>query len=329
MLKRIAVLGEIGSGNLGDDLGYVLLRDAISHAVGQKHILLDFRPLTPNMFRLLPGYHWDAVMTGCGTLLDAASGPYVRALLAASETAPIFIVGTGLADERHIPPTTQGVTDLSRLLRTAKIAWLRSGRSVAAELSGPDPFWLYGWRGTHNSERVDVGINDGPVAFGDLRSWRDRVASLGGRHYHRPVAAWMDDIPVIRSLIAAESHANANPEIFLVSGTESSTAVMNTLRSLITTRVHLGALAACHGVMPVLPDYSVKVSEILQSGINVPVRILPHTSELVEMESACFDVFDRDAMRGAILEAQNFALDAVRKVAMMMLETLTRCNHID
>ncbi len=324
MLKRIAVLGEIGSGNLGDDLGYVLLRDAISQAVGNKHILLDFRPLTPNMFRLLPGYHWDAVMTGCGTLLDAASGPYVRALLAASDSAPIFIAGTGLADERHIPPTMQGIADLSRLLRTAKFAWLRSSRSVAAELSGPDPFWLYGWRGTNNSDRVDVGINDGPVAFGDLHSWRDKVASLRCRHYHRLIAAWRDDVPVIRSLLAKESLANASPQISLVSGTESSAAVMNGLRSLVTTRVHLGALAACHGVMSVIPDYSIKVSEILQSGVNVPVRILPHTSELVEIEAACFDVFDRDGMRSAVSEAQGRALDGVRAVAMMMLETLTR-----
>ena len=324
MLKRIAVLGEIGSGNLGDDLGYVLLRDAISRAVGDEHIMLDFRPLTPNMFRFLPGYHWDAVMTGCGTLLDAASGPYVRALLAAAETAPIFIAGTGLADERHIAPTPQGVADLSRLLRIAKVAWLRAARSCVAGLNGPDPFWIYGWRCQDVPHRVDLGINDGPAAYGNLHSWRQHLKSLRQRHYSRLIAAWRDDVPFLRALAVSSSHVNAHAEPVVLGGGSKLNAALDSLRSIVTTRVHLGALAACHGVLPVLPDYSMKVSEILRSGVSVPVKILPHTCELVEIEQACFDAFDRDFLRASVEDAQSRALAAVRAVAGVMLETLAR-----
>lgn len=324
MLKRIAVLGEIGSGNLGDDLGYVLLRDAISRAVGDEHIMLDFRPLTPNMFRFLPGYHWDAVMTGCGTLLDAASGPYVRALLAAAETAPIFIAGTGLADERHIAPTPQGIADLSRLLRIAKFAWLRATRSAATDYNGPDPFWLYGWRGQEESSRVDIGINDGPVAYGDMHSWRKHLKSLRHRHHSRLIAAWRDDVPCLQLLDASASHVNSCAEPVLIGGGAKSNEALDSLRSIVTTRVHLGALAACHGVLPVLPNYSLKVSEILQSGVSVPVKIIPHDCELEEIEAACFDAVDRDSLREAVDNAQATALVAVRMVANAILETLTR-----
>lgn len=317
MLKRIAVLGEIGSGNLGDDLGYVLLRDAISRAVGDEHIMLDFRPLTPNMFRLLPGYHWDAVMTGCGTLLDAASGPYVRALLAAAETAPIFIAGTGLADERHIAPTPHGVADLSRLLRIAKVAWLRAARDCVSGLDGPDPFWLYGYRRTPDHQGAEIGINDGPVAFGDLRAWRANLASLRERKPCQFFAAWRDDLKATRAL-AGEA------DVHLCAGGMKNNRRLETVRALVSTRVHLGALAACHGVLPVLPNYSIKVSEILRSGVSVPVKILPHTCELVEIEQACFDAFDRDSLRASVEDAQSRALAAVRAVAGVMLETLAR-----
>lgn len=320
MLKRIAILGEIGSGNLGDDLGYVLLRDALWRAVGDEHIMLDFRPLTPNMFRFLPGYHWDAVMTGCGTLLDAASGPYVRALLAAAETAPIFIAGTGLADERHIVPTSQGVADLQRLLRIAKVAWLRAARTAPQTIlgiDGPDPFWLYGYRRTMDNQGSMLGINDGPVAFGDLRSWRVNLASLRDRNLCQFFAAWRDDLASARAL------AQSAPAHLCAGGMKDSRR-LETARALLSTRVHLGALAACHGVLPVLPNYSVKVSEILQSGVSVPVKILPHDCELVAMESACFDAFDRDVLRASVDDAQSRALTAVRAVAGVMLETLTR-----
>ena len=327
MLKRIAILGEIGSGTLGDDLGYVLLRDALWRAVGDEHIMLDFRPLTPNMFRFLPGYHWDAVMTGCGTLLDAASGPYVRALLAAAETAPIFIAGTGLADERHIVLTSQGVADLQRLLRIAKVAWLRAARTAPQTIlgiDGPDPFWLYGWRGQNVASRVDIGINDGPVAYGDLRPWRQHLKAMRQRHYSRLIAAWRDDVPCLHLLDAGASHLNSRAEPVLISGGSKSNAELDSLRSIVTTRVHLGAIAACHGVLPVLPDYSMKVSEILRSGVSVPVKILPHDCELVAMEAACFDAFDRDVLRASVEDAHSRALAAVRALAEVMLETLAR-----
>ena len=107
-LRRIAILGEIGSGNLGDDYGYTLLRDHLLRVFDEFDIPVDIRPLTPGMFWQLDGYDWDAVATGCGTLLDLANGPYVQALTKAAERFPVLSLGSGISDPRHMVPTKEG-----------------------------------------------------------------------------------------------------------------------------------------------------------------------------------------------------------------------------
>ena len=74
MFKKIAILGEIGSGNLGDDLGYVLIKREI-----EKHfdfVQVDW--ITPSRFSTLDYMGYDCVVTGCGTLLDRAGGHYFQ-----------------------------------------------------------------------------------------------------------------------------------------------------------------------------------------------------------------------------------------------------------
>jgi hypothetical protein len=103
-VKRIAVLGEIGTGNLGDDLGYQLLRDELIAAFRELDEIVEPCPLSGT--NPLDRDTWSAVVTGCGTLLDLVGWNYVQRLN--EMYCPTAILGTGIQDERAAPPTPMG-----------------------------------------------------------------------------------------------------------------------------------------------------------------------------------------------------------------------------
>lgn len=286
-MKRIAVLGEIGSGNLGDDLGYVLVRDALLRAFDDLDVLADIRPVTPNLFSLLDGYCWDAVLTGCGTLLDLAGGPYVRMLLAASARGPVAIVGSGIADPRHVAPTAGGRAAFAELIAKAAHVWLRaSPEGCDPALAAPDPGWLYGWRGDENP-REGIGVNVGFAAFSTLRLDPEFLHTLDALRGASPrssalVAAWRGDLAWLERLRRGEE------PIHLVTGTRESTRVLGGWRAVVATRIHLAVLGACHGAMPILPDYAGKVRDVF-AGTSVPHTIVsarPGVDELLQAIAA-------------------------------------------
>lgn len=262
-LKRIAILGEIGSGNLGDDLGYVLFREALTRAFADRDILVDLRPLTPNLAHLLGGYHWDAVVTGLGTLLDLARGPYVAMLRSAMEKCPIGIFGTGLSDRAHQVPTDEGRKMFHDLLGGAATVWIR-GDTAGADVAGPDIGWLLGdgvWPTDDlpDPPRTLVGLNVGYAAHS--RYGVDAViAMLRGVRPHmrstqRLVAAWENDVRFCTDL-------DANAPIHHVTGTRASLFALLEYKTLFCTRVHLAVFAACMGVRTVMLDYSTKVDDV-------------------------------------------------------------------
>jgi len=275
-LKRIAVLGEIGSGNLGDDYGYVLLRDALRAAFEEKDVLVDIRPVTPNLFGLLGGYHWDAVVTGCGTLLDVSNGVYVRALTEASEKCTVAILGSGVSDARHAPPTADGVAAFIELTqRRAKHVWLRNVPESCAQFAdgmlAPDPFWLMGWNGD-NPERTHIGLNVGYAGFSTMNLDPGFMTTLRAArslitHPVRLFAAWANDKPWI------ERVALPGEDIALVDGTRASLQLLDGCSAVLATRIHLAVSAACRGAFPVLPDYAGKVASVFAS-TNVPHHLL-------------------------------------------------------
>jgi hypothetical protein len=271
-MKRIAILGEIGSGNLGDDFGYVLLRDALTRAFEELDVLVDIRPMTPNLFGLLDSYHWDAVLTGCGTLLDLGSGPYVRMLLAAAQRCPVAIAGSGLADPRHVAPTASGRDALHELLAQAKHAWTRvAPEGCDPATAAPDPAWLYGWHGDSNP-RNGVGINVGYAAFSTLRLDPSFLITLDAFRSAAPfptalIAAWHADSLWLDRL------CRPGEPIYTIDGTRRSMLVLSGFRAVIATRIHLAVMAACHGAFPILPDYTTKVRDVF-AGVASPHTIV-------------------------------------------------------
>lgn len=314
-LKRIAVLGEIGSGNLGDDFGYVLLSRELRAAFDEMDILVDIRPLTPNIHGLLAGYQWDAVVTGVGTLLDQANGTHVRALREAAGKCPIAILGSGMSDTRHAPPTTDGKLAFLELVeKTARHVWLRSPvEGFDPGMAAPDPVWLYGWHG--NSEaRYLVGLNLGYAGFSTLKldpEYVNRVKAvrsmLGTSYLY---AAWPDDGAWMTKLRIAEKE-----HIHLVTGTEESMQSLNACSTVLCSRIHLGVLAACRGALPVLPDYAQKVSQVFH-GTTVPHRIFATDSTADQIA----DLLKLPApdTRAACENAQALCKARVREAAMAL-----------
>ena len=272
-LKRIAVLGEIGSGNVGDDYGYVLLRNELQAAFDALDVLVDVRPLTPNLHHLLASYHWDAVVTGCGTLLDQAEGGYVQALVRASEQCAVAILGSGVSDPRHLPPTPDGKMLFADLIyKRARYAWLRATPpGYEPALAGPDPMWLHGWRG-RDERGAMVGINVGYAGFSTLDLDPGFLATLRSmrsllredRRRTILLSAWHEDDAWLRRL-----REPPGEQIAEVSGTQGSLAHLNDCAAVVATRIHLGVLAACHGVLAIIPDYSSKVREVF-AATDVP-----------------------------------------------------------
>lgn len=305
-MKRVAILGEIGSGNLGDDLGYLLLRDALIRNFGELDVLVDIRPFTPNMLPFLEGYHWDAVLLGCGTLLDFADGPYMQMLGTMAARCPVAIVGSGFADPRHVEPTLAGREKFDFLSRASKYVWTRvSPEGCDPTTADPDPVWLYGWHG--GGARNGVGLNLGNATFSSFAFDPDLYLVFEKLRDIYPTAlvgAWHADVPWLERL------KKGGETVYVVTGTKASTHVLGSLRALVATRVHLAVLAACHGVFPILPDYTTKARDVFARS-NVP-HVVVSIAETAEAFAAAVQDADQNVFKKAVATAQAAAAARVR-----------------
>lgn len=276
-MKRIAILGEIGSGNLGDDLGYTLLRDELIRLFEEEHdVLVDIRPLTPNLHDMLRGYHWDAVVLGCGTLLDYCNGPYVRTLRSLLDKAPVLVLGSGMSDPNHLPPTDEGRQALHDVLGKAVYVWIR-GDGAGPTYAGPDSAWLMGQRilehheeAIAKTERDTLGVNVGYAAYSQYGVDRIVTAIKGFRNYtqgrQQLIAAWEND----KRFLAAVS---ATDPVHTVDGRMVNFEPLLGMHTIFATRIHLAVMAACCGVHPVVFDYSTKVRDVFYD-VAIPKTIL-------------------------------------------------------
>ncbi len=259
-MKRLAILGEIGTGNLGDDFGFALLRAELQAAFAELGVPVEVVYSQP-VFQYDSRSGFDAVVTGCGTLLDEVGWHYVEALARCSQSMPTAILGTGTADPRMAPPTEKGRVMLAEALRRAAYVWRRGE-------NGPDTGWLFGWHGAQGQDNL-VGLNYGPAVHNVLHL--DVPALLRVRtQLRRPhvlVAAFRDDLPHLRPLMGPR-------EGWLhVDGTPANFAHLARLSTCFCLRIHLGVFSACCGCHPILLDYTGKVRKAF-AATDVPVTIL-------------------------------------------------------
>lgn len=303
MIRRVAILGEFGTGNLGDDYGYILLRDALYAEFAKLDVLVNIYPLSGQAG--LDMNTWHAVVTGCGTLLDEVRGNYAHRLLLAD--CPIAILGTGTADPRYAVPTREGVRALRDALKLAVYVWRRG-------VEGPDTGWLAGWQRPEGVAGDDsVGINEGPAAHNlapldkkQLRAVREQL-----HHPSRLVAAFPADLEPLAVV------RRADEEVLMVDGTRRSFAALAGLSAVYCRRIHLGVMAACCGVHPVLLDYTAKVQQVF-AGTSVAHTILPATMASADLAA----VLDGDLpapTRESVEAAQAECLAHVRAAAAALV----------
>jgi hypothetical protein len=256
MFKRIAILGEIGSGNLGDDLGYLLIKKEIEKNFD--FIQIDW--VTPSRFSQLDYMGYDMVVLGCGTLLDRAGGHYVTKLYDMQKRGiPTAILGSGLSDDKHIPDTNEGIQIYDKVMQKVKYKYLRG--------EAPDPMWLLGDQKTEGGHDK-IGINMGFAGYtvGSIFDIKAKVEALRShlalnKQPTKTVTCWGNDNAWI-----------GNPDIEIDCNLESISK-LNELKAIVAFRGHLGVVAACCGVIPIAIAYSSKIEKMYE-GVGVPVTFL-------------------------------------------------------
>lgn len=257
MFKRIAILGEIGSGNLGDDLGYVLIKREIEKNFD--FVQVDW--VTPSRFSQLDYMGYDVVVLGCGTLLDRAGGHYMVKLHEMQKRGTLTaILGAGLSDNRHMPDTNKGIQLYDEVMERVNFKFLRG------EI--PDPMWLLGDQkieGGHDK----IGINMGFAGYtdGSIFDIKAKVEALKShlalnRQPTKTVTCWGNDNAWIGNQVDIEIDCNLK-----------SISKLNELKAIVAFRGHLGVVAACCGVIPIAIAYSSKVEKMYE-GVGVPVTFL-------------------------------------------------------
>ena len=176
-MKRIAILGEIGSHNLGDDFCFILLRDLLIEKFRDRDMLVDVRPITPGLFKTFAEYEYSGVVVGGGTLLDKCDGPYMRELYyrGYQHEARIGIFGSGYNDEGFFRSTGGGQTVHDRLMKRVISCVIRPKADTLALSSGQ------GARGSVEAEVPQAHLLQEPQAVTDLlqKGQGDRLETLG------------------------------------------------------------------------------------------------------------------------------------------------------
>lgn len=266
-LIRIAVLGEIGSRNLGDDLGFILLRDEILKGISKRDRMAHVTYFTPVRFGDLDHSSFDAVVTGCGTLLDRQEGVYMRRLsIMQSRGTMTAILGSGWSDPFHVPNTKNGEQMAAQVLSNISVgSWIR-GEGM------PDLVWILGWRHSGAEERKFIGMNMGYAAYSRWNLtdvWgrvRDTYIALKNSNYPVTlVSCWPNDDVWYESEMP-------NEPVLKVGLSNASIASLSKIRVMVPFRGHLGVVAACAGstVCPIM--FSSKVEDMYKCS---DVRILP------------------------------------------------------
>ncbi len=248
---RVAILGEIGSKNLGDDLGYLLMRDALIRELRRTGFECDVRCVQPVHFSSLDHGDHDLVVTGCGTLLDASGGAYVERLITTqNQGIATAILGSGLSDPDHIQTTPEGEHMLEDAKGGAISAWIRG--------EGPDPLWLLGYTPPEKA-RTKVGINMGYAAYSI-----EEVDVIWSRI--QEVRQALDVKGIETCLVSCWVNDNSwypEGEAVLQIGCHRDTLKnLHEIRAIVGFRGHLGVAAACYGVnvLPVL--FSTKIEDM-------------------------------------------------------------------
>lgn len=277
MLIRIAVLGEIGSGNTGDDHGFILLRDELVRAFGHFDVDIHVDYLTPARFSDLDSANYPVVITGCGTLLDLRGGEYVARLATMQARGTIIsTLGTGLSDPAHLKPTDEGRALLDVVLAKCTKGWVRG-------VTGPDLMWIKGWVAPGSEPSHTVGINMGYAAFSceNLSLIWSKIRSLiwhlrtHGRQVTL-VSCWKnDDVWYRRDF--------PDDPVMRVDGSRSSVEKLGSLHTLVSFRGHLGILATCAGVSTLPIIFSTKVADMYRNTEIAPQALYPSEDGWLEV----------------------------------------------
>lgn len=261
MFIKIAILGEIGSGNLGDDLGYMLLKKEIEKHF--EYVQIDW--ITPSRFSTLDYMGYDCVVTGCGTLLDKSSGEYMRKLYALQDRGvKTAILGSGISDNAHIPTNKDGSQMYNKVIERVLHKFIRGDK--------PDLMWLLGNRGNSNKSNT-IGINMGFAGYTtksimDIQNKVKQVENyFRSKDYNvKRISCWRNDDAWL-----------PNPDI-RIDGSQESLNKLSELKGIVSFRGHLGVVAACFNVNVCAIGYSQKIKK-MYDGVNIDYKLLDISSE--------------------------------------------------
>ena len=255
-MQHIAILGEIGVGNLGDDLGYLLLKREIEKNFEKRGKFCQVDYLRTSRFSELNYIGYSAVVLGAGTLLDAANGDYIQAIHKAQERGILTaILGTGISDKRHIPDTEDGKKLLTKIIEKAKNVYFRG-------VDGPDLLWVLG-NHEYDGPKEGVGFNLGFAAYStiDLVKIHEQI---------KAVKLFLEAQGIKTSWVSCWDRDNDlmdEPSI-MVDGSRKSLEELSKLKAIVPFRGHLGTVAACCGVRVYPVCYSQKIKPMYEGVIE-------------------------------------------------------------
>lgn len=272
---RIAILGEIGSGNLGDDLGFIVIRDELIRSFREHGFESQIDYCPPSRFSNLDHSGYEIVLTGCGTLLDECGGAYVHTLHNMQERRKITaVIGSGMSDPMHLIPNEEGKKLLERVLSRVVGGWVRGK-------DGPDPIWLKGWIAEKNEDRELIGFNMGYAAYTGINIeevWaRIRVLYFALKQEKMPVtfvSCWKNDLAWFRNYVPKEP-------VLDVASSSTSLKKLSLLKTLVAFRGHLGMIATAAGVTVLPVVFSSKVEDMYR---NTDLKTRPLSLEKDDWE---------------------------------------------
>lgn len=262
-MLTIAILGEIGSGNFGDDIGFCVVRDTIYELCKKYDVVCNIEHLPPGRFNYLNERCYDIVISACGTLLDKSSGPYVTALSNVKKKgSKIAILGSGLSDPNHIEPSEEGQELFEEVLEECSYSWIRG-------LDGPDTFWLYAKDNAikPNDKNDIMAFNFGRAVYthAELPIILDKIENcIDYFKTHKDikiVSCWESDDKYIPKILSKSLSLS-------VDGTKKTAIELNKYDTMIPFRGHLGVMATCCGLLSIPINFSTKVEDMYRLAID-------------------------------------------------------------